>query len=782
MDTLYNFTKAFFEISKTGDNPLDSDLFCLEKALKQFLETGSKEDAFTVYFCYGEIFKLFGNGYENIKNILEMLSDHEYHSGELLSKHRDHYSHSVYVFAIGLAIFANDEGFKEQFLTFYKLSDDNTSSYLFLKLWGMTSLFHDVGYPFQLAYEQIKNYVEDVFGKDDKDNLRNPFVSFGNFLNFISINEDAKAKIIFAFPEIDKVETYNDLLAYGLKINEGYDANEVSKKLLERVLNQPSFLDHGYFSAIILAKQLFNYDHFVIDKYSLDVLTAILLHNNFNKYDAPNHHPLSLNEHPLAYLLIICDELQCWDRLAYGKISKQDPLAWNIMLDIKRDYLMVDYIFDSYVVRTTQNDEIFENKNYVAFKNQTFLEKIFGSIKVRGSKYVEDATLYNLQEPDKNKKIKIYEGYVVSPLTIKIKTHEQTKCRRTNLYASDDSFVSLYDLAKAIHASYTEHCQNLNEQALNEDFASLPLEFKISNIEQAKSYAKKLELINCFYSQKELDYPQVNDFNHMEDSEYVDNIGFLAREEHVRWVKEKLAMGWSYGTDYQSIEERNQKKIHKSIVPYELLPAKERSKDESIIKNMPLILKNFDSNIKIYNYRLGRKPTLEIAGVGHRFIKDDKEKLKNKVKAILQLYTKKYNVVVRTCFAYGADQLIAECAIELGLPLKANLPMPFEDFINDVRKDVESKGLVFSSQDELKMRHLLAQTVVCRIIEDPENIYACASEYIIRKCQVLIALWDGVKLPFVDENNNHVNLGGTYHCITMAKKANKDVKIVECYR
>jgi hypothetical protein len=92
--TLFEVSESFFDIlemdtSQENDKKL-SDKLCLKNAVKHFLISGRKEDAFTVYFCFSEIFKLFGDGYTNTKKLLEMLSDHEYHSGELLSKHRDH--------------------------------------------------------------------------------------------------------------------------------------------------------------------------------------------------------------------------------------------------------------------------------------------------------------------------------------------------------------------------------------------------------------------------------------------------------------------------------------------------------------------------------------------------------------------------------------------------------------------------------------------------------------------------------------------------------------------
>ena len=767
MKTLRELGNVFFkglelDYPKEKKGCAASDKLCFENALNNFLKSGRKEDAFTVYFCFAEIFELFGKGYDNTQKLLELLSDHEYHSGELLSKHRDHYSHSVYVFALGLAIYANDSSFKSNYLKFYNLEDNGKSAFKFLKFWGLTSLFHDIGYPFQLAHEQIKTYAEEMWIGDEKDEEKRkalkavmPYVSYGNLTHLIALDKSVSNELCAAFST--NISDINELLAYGLKVREGYPPEEVCKLLVKRVVEQPNFMDHGYFSAVILARQLFSAENFTMDMNYLDVLTAILLHNNFNKFDAPEKHPINFKEHPLSYLLILCDELQCWDRLAYGKISKRDPIAWKVELRIDDDSLAIEYFYDSYTVRKYGKDgklKVELNKNYREMSDGVFLEKLY--------------------------------SYVVTPLKIVVTTDEQKKERRAQLYASDDSFINLCDLAKAIHASYNEHCRGLSGSRIDEDFGKLPLEFKISNIEQAKSYAEKLELINCFYSGKDLDYPVVEDFGRNVVSDYSDNLGFLCHEEHVRWVKEKLSMGWKYGTDYKDVNERNEKKIHKSIVPYDILSDEEKSKDKLMVNNIIDLLKKFDSNIRIYNYRTGRKPILQVAVTGHRYFKNNPAELKKKVKQILMDLSKENRVVVRSCFAYGADQLVVECAAELGIAVKADIPMPYEEYIADVKRDAREHGVDFTEEDELKMRHLLAQAVVCRVVSDSRYTYAEANSYIVGKCDKLIALWDENELDLFDDSDKPINRGGTYDCICMAEKRGlkrgKDIIVVECYR
>ena len=62
----------------------------------------------------------------------------------------------------------------------------------------------------------------------------------------------------------------------------------MSAYLKKRIVSQPSFLDHGYFSAVILARQILNRDGIAFDLKRLDILTAILQHNSLARYDLKN--------------------------------------------------------------------------------------------------------------------------------------------------------------------------------------------------------------------------------------------------------------------------------------------------------------------------------------------------------------------------------------------------------------------------------------------------------------------------------------------------------------
>ena len=78
---------------------MDVDRLCLENAVNRFMDSGVAQDAFDVYFCYLE---MFVGEYGKTQSMIELLSEFEDNAGSLLMKHRDHYSHSVYAFLIGL--------------------------------------------------------------------------------------------------------------------------------------------------------------------------------------------------------------------------------------------------------------------------------------------------------------------------------------------------------------------------------------------------------------------------------------------------------------------------------------------------------------------------------------------------------------------------------------------------------------------------------------------------------------------------------------------------------
>ena len=90
----------------------DTDRLCLERELEKFIDSGVAEDAYTVYYSWLEMFM---GEYCKSQKMVELLSEFESNASSLIMKHRDHYSHSVYVFALGLAIYETNRVFRDTF-------------------------------------------------------------------------------------------------------------------------------------------------------------------------------------------------------------------------------------------------------------------------------------------------------------------------------------------------------------------------------------------------------------------------------------------------------------------------------------------------------------------------------------------------------------------------------------------------------------------------------------------------------------------------------------------
>lgn len=614
------------ESLKAGQIPYnmqrDLDRLCLARELSNFIDSGSADDAYTVYYCYIEM--VFG-GFGKSKKMIELLSEFESNGSSLLMKHRDHYSHSVYVFALGLAIYETNEKFRASFKRFYGISTDETdreadkiAAHKFLRLWGMTALFHDIGYPF----EQVISYFE-VAGL--KRGAENPYLTYVNMSSMVCFSDEEKAYFRKLFGKT--FESLEELFAFILTryLGESYGFSEgrIYDVIHRKPLKPDDFafhIDHAYFSAVRLYRQMVNTPLGVsaVSKEYLDCLTAILLHNSlfklaiaFYKSKDPEvrKQPLPMETFPLAFLLFLCDELQCWDRTAYGRNSRHEMHPLSAEIDLSGSALSVKYFFDlceqekiddflpSYQL-WERNGEVGDPprlKEYsdMAMKEQRFVREIRRIVDTSGI-----------------------------PLTVSTGL-KQADRRSKRVYLSSSSFLHLYDFAVALNGRYAyQGCEKgIPTKQLEAEFESLSLEYQLSNIEQAKSFARYLNELDCFYTDKPVDYDMLTAFT----GEQVQKI---APMEHERWVREKEAMGWRKGDAYRTVslsrlpfrsEEdeagirrtlREQFRVHELTMDgnptteeikahYESLVASEQEKDFRPFNSMLELVKKFDG-LRIY--------------------------------------------------------------------------------------------------------------------------------------------------------------------------------------
>ena len=586
---------------------MDVNRLCLEKALEAFIDSGVAEDAYTVYYCYLDMFL---GRYGNSKRMVELLSEYEANGSSLLMKHRDHYSHSVYVFALGLAIYETNEAYRNSFWRFYRLEGrkENERANLFLEYWGLTALFHDIGYPFELPFEQVLSYFEVDHQERGKGCL---YLAYHDVEALTALDEAAKVHFETLYGK--HFETTSALLAYDLakKLGKAYDfTEEYLLAVLDRKPTQPNrfgyFMDHAFFSASRLYRELA--EELGAENLSpmhVDALSAIMLHNSLYKFSIAFYKdnekrkaPLKAELHPLAWLLMLCDELQCWDRTAYGRNSRTElhPMA-------------VDFDFSDSAIRAVYYYDREEQEKIDAFKLK------YAAWEAGGEQGKPPRLKAYSDMAEKEQRFTADIEKIVDTETCPLHIRpdvRQVDRRSKHTYLSGSNFLHLYDFAVALHGRNMP--QETTAEELEEKFTSQSLEYQLSGINRAKSFSRYLNALGCFYTDRPVDYEMVTAFTPEQALQ-------IAPLEHERWVREHQGMGWRCGTAYETLplpEDnrkarralREQLRCHKLAMDGDVtdeevrahffsLPEEDQDKDWKPFNSMLKLLKKFDG-LRIY--------------------------------------------------------------------------------------------------------------------------------------------------------------------------------------
>ena len=601
---------------------MDINRLCLETELGKFIDSGTAEDAYTIYYCYLEMF--FGH-YGKSKKMVELLSEFESNGSSLLMKHRDHYSHSVYVFSLGLAIYHSNELFRKTFNRYYGFPEDENkeAANFFLKYWGMTSLFHDIGYPFELPFEQVMSYFE-VDKKKRSEGV--PFLAYRDLGSLNRLDEDTKKRFCELYGK--DFDTLEELFSHSIAEKLGTVYGFTEEHLTNVLARKPAypdefsfFMDHAYFSAARLFQQLeSSFGAEGLEKVHVDALTAIILHNSLYKfsiafYKKEGTKPLRIELHPLAYLLMLCDELQCWDRTAYGRNSRNELHPMAADFDFSASAVTVTYFFDK--AESEKIDYYWEQySNWKDGKTDKEPElKAYSSM--AGDRKDFESDIKRIVDTEQ------------IPLTVKVALTENDRTVK-HTYLSRSNFLHLYDFAVSLNGRYKY--ENLESQTpesvMESDFEKLSLEYQLSNINQAKNFGKYLNAIDCFYTDQPVDFGMVTEFNG-------EQTAIFAPMEHERWVLEHQRMGWISGDLYETIESdlppstlREQFRMHKLAMDGELthervvkhylsLPPEVQEKDYAPFNSMLRLIKKYDG-LRIYK--------LDKDDIDINSIAEDKEK------------------------------------------------------------------------------------------------------------------------------------------------------------
>lgn len=540
----------------------------LRQSVIEFLENETKVTAFAVYRSFFDSYRITLEGQTNpFIDLLDVLLSYEERASTLIDKQRDHYVHSVYVFILGLCIYAQNDHFQAAFnaanldKSYYPFSYDTKGEEFFYR-WGIASLFHDVGYPVEIIGKQINKFISFATEVDRQGQVKTR-LEIDNFEDFNAIAEILpKGEFIKSYYENHPSCAYvdllkpNDLLAHKLHLSLGVDLKAVKTALdgFPEVMAESGFIDHGYYSAIIVLRwygyliQNCRYKPEYFFYPILDSASGILLHNYYkNVIMKPpfNKGPLTAREHPIAYLLILCDELQEWNRTAYGILDMKRSQADEANLLVTTDRLEMTYIDMDGVLP----DDFGPNKEALLSKLLD-LEALFGDgISVT------------------------CEVQRALPLGFDLLDQEADIAPRQLL-------GNLEKIAIAIHDLYNQKQleRHPEKPVAYPQFSDLPDSLKYSNLRQARSIAKKLDLMGW-------EMRPVGSAGEVITEIPEEIVEILAVYEHDEWVRERLGYGWTFGK-----VKDEEKKISPYLVPYNELSEEIKNLDRDTVRNIPTLL------------------------------------------------------------------------------------------------------------------------------------------------------------------------------------------------
>ncbi len=529
-------------------------------AVREFLTKENRENALDVYRMFFDSYRISLPGEDNpFADIVDVLLRYEDTAATLIEKQRDHVVHSVNVFITGLCIYAASPAFREAFDAAvpekeYKNAYSTKHEEFFYR-WGIASLFHDVGYPLEIVGRQLDEFISMIADADGNDTKVRARISFDNIDELRSVSrilpgEEFSSGFRSAYDEAGRLDLLraNDLMAFRIHHHHGADLDALREKLDDfvRSMGDTGMIDHGYYSALIVLKwygfliqsSRYNSDYFYWP--ILDSATAILLHNWYKLFLQKEPFGLGAmkaSDDPVAFLLILCDELQEWNREAHGRISRGDIRPDSVVFDMPGKSLSVVYI-----TKKGRLPEGFSVKKKETLQKLLDLNGIFPE-----GFAIRDEVLDPWPES--------YNGAGKPGTRPKIEDLEL--------------------LAAAIHERYNiqqEQCGKKPEYAA---YADLPDDMKYSNLRQARHIYDKLESVGLHLRNK----TAPGALEKIPDG----LVEILAEMEHEEWIASRTASGWMLG------EKETEAKKSPYLVPYELLDEEIRENDRESVRSIPAL-------------------------------------------------------------------------------------------------------------------------------------------------------------------------------------------------
>jgi len=295
---------------------------------------------------------------------------------------------------------------------------------------------------------------------------------------------------------------------------------------------------------------------------------------------------------------MLCDELQCWDRTAYGRNSRTELHPMAAEFDFSGNALSARYFYD-----------LEEREKIDAFKAQYRAWEDGGE----EGKPPRLKAYSDMAEKEQRFTADIEKIVDTADIPLHVVPDLRPANRRSkHIYLSESNFLHLYDFAVTLHGRNMP--ADTTAEELEEKFAVSSLEYQLAGINRAKSFSRYLNALGCFYTDKQVDFEIVTEFG-------PEDMNVVAPLEHERWVLEHKAMGWRYGNDYQTLPLPDDGRAARRALREQLrchvlamdgdpsteeirlhflsLPETEQDKDWKPFNSMLRLLKKFDG-LRIY--------------------------------------------------------------------------------------------------------------------------------------------------------------------------------------
>lgn len=153
---------------------------------------------------------------------------------------------------------------------------------------------------------------------------------------------------------------------------------------------------------------------------------------------------------------------------------------------------------------------------------------------------------------------------------------------------------------------------------------------------------------------------------------------------------------------------------------------------------------------------------LKIAVTGHRHITIS-DKLINSINSTLEDLIDQFNeadIYLLSPLAEGSDQLVARLAKQFSrIKLVVPLPLSIEDYMEDFGSDD-------SRQQFFELLKNANEIIPLSAVQDHQLAYHNLGEYLVNKCDCLLAIWNGI---YTDK------MGGSGEVVNLAVIAKKPV-------